>query len=181
MGPLEGVRVADFSQLIGGPGAASLLASLGAEVVKIEAPSGDPSRGLKSAAYGDARISAAYLAYNRGKRNIALDLKQPAGVEVARRIIARSDVVIESFRPGVMDRLGLGAETVMAEQPDLVYASISAFGFGESPSPQITVTSVPGSLYAGSMRHRETIDRISHWYARECEVPINAPSARTAS
>lgn len=119
--PLAGVRVIDFGQYIAGPGAAMTLADLGASVTKIEPPGGDQARHIGR--YGESMIRA----YNRGKRSIALDLKQQAGREVAMRLIELSDVVIQNLRPGVMDSLGLGAAEVRARYPRIVYLSISGF------------------------------------------------------
>ena len=109
-GPLKGLRVADFSQLVQGPSATQLLGDMGADIVKIEPRAGEWSRGWS---IGDTFIkgeSLSYLAFNRAKRSITLDLKAEEGKEIARRIIKSSDVLIENFRPGVMDRLGLGYE-----------------------------------------------------------------------
>lgn len=120
--PLEGVRVVDLGQYIAGPGAAMVLAELGASVVKIEPIAGDQARHIGR--YGESMIRA----YNRGKRSIALDLKCEAGHEVAMRLIARSDVVIQNLRPGVVDKLGLGAKVVRERYPRVIYLSISGFG-----------------------------------------------------
>ena len=118
--PLAGVRVADFANGLAGPLAAMVLADLGADVVKVEPPGrGDLTRDL---------APTMFLAVNRNKRSIALDVRQPAGLEVAERLVHSSDVVVESFRPGVMERLGLGADKLRAENPRLVYASVSGFG-----------------------------------------------------
>ncbi|TAL22876.1 MAG: CoA transferase [Frankiales bacterium] len=125
-GPLAGLVVADFSRVLAGPFASMMLADLGARVIKVERPDGgDDSRG-----YGpflDGR-SLYFARVNRGKESVALDLKDPADVEVARRLAARADVLVENYRPGVMGRLGLGPEQLLAENPRLVYCSISGFG-----------------------------------------------------
>jgi crotonobetainyl-CoA:carnitine CoA-transferase CaiB-like acyl-CoA transferase len=120
--PLKGVRVVDLGQYIAGPGAAMVLAELGASVIKVEPLSGDQARHIGR--YGESMIRA----YNRGKRSIALDLKSDAGREVAMRLIARSDVVIQNLRPGVVDKLGLGPRTVRERFPRVIYLSISGFG-----------------------------------------------------
>jgi crotonobetainyl-CoA:carnitine CoA-transferase CaiB-like acyl-CoA transferase len=127
--PLAGIRVVELAQLIAGPEAAMLLGDLGAEVIKIESFAGDPGRELRSAAFADRDVSATFLAYNRNKRSIALDLKSADGLAIARRLIERADVVIENFRPGAMDRLGLGADELRRRDPRLVYASLTGFGF----------------------------------------------------
>ncbi len=120
--PLSGVRVLDFGQYIAGPGAAMALAELGASVTKVEPPGGDRARHIGR--YGEAMIRA----YNRGKRSIALDLKSEAGREVAMRLIAGSDILVQNLRPGAMDELGLGPEEVRARHPRLIYLSITGFG-----------------------------------------------------
>ncbi len=114
-----------------GPYAAALLADQGAEVVKVERPGiGDIARWIGVSVNG---MSALYLVCNRGKRGIAVDLQQPEGIEIVLALAARSDVVIENFRPGVMDRLGLGYDDVRAVSPDVVYASLTGFG-AEGPN-----------------------------------------------
>lgn len=124
--PLEGLLVADFSRVLAGPFAGLMLADLGARVVKVERPgSGDDSRG-----YGpflDGR-SLYFARVNRGKESVALDLKDRADLAVARALAARADVLIENYRPGVMDRLGLGVQALLELNPRLVYCSISGFG-----------------------------------------------------
>jgi len=127
--PLEGFRVVEFGQLLAAPNAAMILADLGADVVKVEPPSGDPGRELQSAAFAGTSTSPSFVAFNRGKRSIALDLKDPTGRQIALRLIQRADVVIESLRPGAMERLGLGVAAAQDLNPRVVYASVSGFGF----------------------------------------------------
>lgn len=124
---LDGVRVADFSHFIAGPLCARTLADFGAEVIKIEKiEGGDDMRRLQpSVAPGE---SAPFLWNNRNKRSIALDLKSPQGLEIARALATRADVLIENFSTGVMDRFGLGYEVLSALNPRLIYCSISAYG-----------------------------------------------------
>jgi crotonobetainyl-CoA:carnitine CoA-transferase CaiB-like acyl-CoA transferase len=125
-GPLDGIRVLDLSIALTGPYAVALLADQGAEVVKVERPGiGDIARFVGVAVNG---MSSLYLVCNRGKRSIAVDLHQPEGVDIVLRLAAASDVVVQNFRPGVLDRLGLGYEHVRAVNPDVVYASLSGFG-----------------------------------------------------
>ncbi|MBB4122668.1 CaiB/BaiF CoA transferase family protein [Martelella radicis] len=125
-GPLSGIRVLDFSRILSGPYASMVLADLGAEVIKVEPiEKGDETRGFPPFRDG---MSHYYIALNRSKKSVALDLKKPEGVKVARELAARSDIVLENFRPGVMDRLGLGHEALKAENPGLIYCSISGFG-----------------------------------------------------
>src|SRR4051812_23057459 len=115
--PLEGIRVLDFSRIIAGPLCTQQLADLGADVIKVEHPvTGDETRARSSR--GDRR-GAMFLAFNRSKRSIAIDLSQQSGQELARRLAAASDVVVENFRPGVMDRLGLGQARLRAADPRL--------------------------------------------------------------
>ena len=125
-GPLTGLLIADFTRVLAGPFATMMLADLGARVVKVERPgSGDDSRGYGPFSGGR---SLYFARVNRGKESVALDLKDPAHLAVARGLAARADVVVENYRPGVMDRLGLGWGSLSAERPDLVYCSISGFG-----------------------------------------------------
>ncbi|HET6740001.1 MAG TPA: CoA transferase [Kribbella sp.] len=127
-GPLSGVLVADFSRILAGPYATMLLADLGAEVVKVEAPGGDDTRSWQPPVRDG--ISTYYLAVNRNKRSIALDLKDPGDVAVAQELARRADVLIENFKPGGLARFGLDYASVAADNPRLVYASISGFGSG---------------------------------------------------
>uniref|UniRef100_A0AAU3H2D8 CoA transferase n=1 Tax=Streptomyces sp. NBC_01401 TaxID=2903854 RepID=A0AAU3H2D8_9ACTN len=128
-GPLDGVTVLDFSRVLAAPMATQILAEQGATVIKVERPgAGDETRGFEPRLpHGE---SAYFFAFNRGKRSITLDLKDPRGQEVARRLAARADVIVENFLPGAMERLGLGYEDLSADNPALVY--ISATGFGQS-------------------------------------------------
>ena len=117
-GPLAGVRVVDLTRVVAGPWCTRELADLGADVVKVEpVPAGG------RAGWGRPRAGV-----DAGKRSVALDLRHPDGADAARRLVAGADVVVENFRPGVMDRLGLGAEALTAAHPRLVYASVSGFG-----------------------------------------------------
>ena len=123
---MEGVRVLDLSIALTGPYAAALLADQGADVVKVERPGiGDIARWVGVAVNG---MSALYLVCNRGKRCISVDLHTPEGVDVVLRLAERSDVVLQNFRPGTLDRLGLGYDDVRAVNPDVIYASLSGFG-----------------------------------------------------
>ena len=125
-GLLSGVRVLDFSRILSGPYATMVLADMGAEVVKIELiGKGDETRGFPPF---QGPFSHYFMALNRNKRSIALDLKSERGVEIARRLAAGADIVVENFRPGVMDRLGLGHAALAEENPRLIYCSITGFG-----------------------------------------------------
>lgn len=122
-GPLAGQRVLDFSQLIAGPSAGVMLADLGADVIKIERPEGELGRNVGP----EVGIPAIFAAYNRGKRALAVNITTPEGREIITRLVATSDVLIQNFRPGVMDRLGFGYEAVKAMNPRIVYASLSGY------------------------------------------------------
>jgi alpha-methylacyl-CoA racemase len=125
-GALRGVRVLDLSRLLPGPFLTMVLADMGADVVKVEDPRvGDYLRAFPPAKGG---LGGRYLAVNRGKRSLALDLKAPAGRDALLRMIERADVVVESFRPGVMDKLGLGYAALSARNPRLIVCSISGYG-----------------------------------------------------
>ena len=125
-GVLEGVRILDISQGAAGPTCGMLLGDLGAVVVKVEPPGGEWGRRLGPPFLGG--VSAAFLGMNRGKRSVGVDLKRPGAAEALLRLAASCDVVLESFRPGVADRLGVGYEAIRARNPRLIYAAISAFG-----------------------------------------------------
>jgi crotonobetainyl-CoA:carnitine CoA-transferase CaiB-like acyl-CoA transferase len=129
-GPLAGVRVADFSRVLAGPYCTMLLADLGADVVKVEKPGeGDATRSW-GPPFAEGGESAYFLAVNRGKRSAALDLGSPGGRAAALRLCAESDVVLENFREGGAERLGLGPDDVRAVRPDVVYCSIRGVGEG---------------------------------------------------
>jgi len=124
--PLEGLFVADFTTVVAGPWCTRLLADCGARVVKIEA-AGDGDI-LRHQPPVEGGISLAYAQYNCGKESVALDLKTAEGIQAARQLIARADIVVENFRPGVMKRFGLDYQTVSKDNPLLIYCSISGFG-----------------------------------------------------
>lgn len=131
-GPLDGLLVADFSRILAGPYATMLLADMGAEVIKVESPGGDDTRTwLPPTRDG---VSTYYLAVNRNKRSLALDLKDDADAELARELAARADVVIENFKPGGLARFGLDYAAVQQTNPGVVYASISGFGSQADPA-----------------------------------------------
>src|SRR5579862_6894020 len=123
--PLSGVTVLDFGQVYQGPYAGFLLAKGGANVIKIEPPEGEPLR-AREAVGGMASLPLAMLHSN--KRAIALNLKSPRGVELLKEMARKADVLLENFAPGVMDRLGVGAAALMAENPRLIYASATGYG-----------------------------------------------------
>ncbi|MFS8981380.1 CoA transferase [Cupriavidus necator] len=123
---LDGLTVIDFTQIGAGPTCTMLLADMGARVIKVEPPGGELGRGLGPGWLGDD--SALFHGFNRNKLGVALDLKSADGVAVARRLIADADIVVESMRPGVMERLGLGHVQLAEAHPALIYCSISAYG-----------------------------------------------------
>lgn len=127
---LSGIRVLDFTRVLAGPYCTMLLGDLGADVLKIESPTGDETRewGPPWAGVGDDRQSAYYLAVNRNKRSLTLNLKHPEAQRIARDLAAKSHIVIENFKPGQMARFGLGYDSLRAGNPALVYASITGYG-----------------------------------------------------
>lgn len=146
--PLRGIRVLDFGQGVAGPYCGQLLADQGAEVVKIEPLRGDWSRTM-----GEARAhgqSGVFVSVNRGKRGISLDLRQPEAVEIVRGLAAQADVVLESFRPGVMDRLGLGRAELRRTNPALVYCSVTGFG-PDGPNVDLPAGDSTMQAYGGLM------------------------------
>lgn len=146
-GPLEGVRVLDLTRVLAGPYATQSLGDLGAEILKIEPPAGDDTRRFPPFAGGESHY---FLALNRNKKSVVIDLKREEGKELLRRLAARCDVLIENYRPGVMDRLGLGYEVLSAVNPRLVYCAISGFGqtgpWRDKPSFDIVTQAVSGVL-----------------------------------
>jgi len=127
-GPLAGLRVVDLTHVMAGPVCALMLADMGADVVKVEkVPDGEPSR-ADTEPYAINGVSVPYMAVNRNKRGLALDLKAPEGRAVLDRLLARADVLLENFRPGTMARLGFDFDAVHARHPRIVYCSITGFG-----------------------------------------------------
>jgi crotonobetainyl-CoA:carnitine CoA-transferase CaiB-like acyl-CoA transferase len=147
-GPLSGLLVADFSRILAGPYATMLLADLGAEVVKVEGPLGDDTRSWQPPVREN--VSTYYLGVNRNKRSIVLDLKDPTDLAAARELARRADILVENFRPGGLARFGLDYGSVAAENPRLVYASISGFGSGPKgaalPGYDLIVQAISGLM-----------------------------------
>jgi crotonobetainyl-CoA:carnitine CoA-transferase CaiB-like acyl-CoA transferase len=150
-GPLKGVVVADFTQLAQGPWATQMLGDMGADVIKIEPPKGDWFRHY---AYGNLYPqgeSISFLSFNRNKRSVVLDLKSEKGREAAIRIIGRADVVVENFRPGVMDRLGIGYERLKALNPRIIYCGSSGYGpsgpYVDRPGQDLLAQSLAGGIF----------------------------------
>lgn len=131
-GPLNGIVIADFTQLAQGPFATQIMGDLGAEIVKIEGPAGDWMRGFALQDHHLGGESISYLAFNRNKKSIAINVKIAEGLELARDICRQADVVIENFRPGVMKKLGLDYESITKINPDIIYVSSTGYG-GSGP------------------------------------------------
>jgi crotonobetainyl-CoA:carnitine CoA-transferase CaiB-like acyl-CoA transferase len=146
-GPLAGLLVADFSRVLAGPYATMLLADMGADVVKVESPTGDETRTWMPPTRGET--STYYLGINRGKRSIALDLRDEADAALGRELARRADVLIQNFKPGGLDRYGLDFGAVAAANPRIVYASITGFGTGpgrDVPGYDLMVQAVSGLM-----------------------------------
>jgi crotonobetainyl-CoA:carnitine CoA-transferase CaiB-like acyl-CoA transferase len=127
--PFAGVKILDFTRVLAGPYASYQLALLGADVIKIESREGDDMRyGNRANDWEKRGLAAPWVAVNAGKRSITMDLKQPKAIEVVKRLVPKVDVVMENFRPGVMDKLGIGYETLKQINPRLIYAAVSGFG-----------------------------------------------------
>lgn len=146
--PLDGFRVLDFTQNVAGPLAGQVLVDLGAEVIKVEAPTGDASRSITSVLPGRAPLAAYFLPNNRGKKSVAVNLTIPEVRRQILRLADTADVVLEAFRPGVMERLGLGPDELRSRNPGLVYARLSAFGGngpdGDRPGVDLMVATEAG-------------------------------------
>ncbi len=128
-GPLSGLLVADFSRVLAGPYCTMLLADLGADVIKVESPAGDDTRRWIPPATS-AGVSTYYLAINRNKRSVALNLDDATDLAAGRELARRADILVENFKPGGLDRFGLDYESVRATNSGIIYASVSGFGSG---------------------------------------------------
>ena len=162
-GPLHGFRILDLSAVISGPFATMILADQGADVIKVEPPGrGDFTRAAGNKSGG---FSASFLNNNRNKRSLALDIRTPQGVAVVKRLAATCDVLVQNFRPGVMERLGLGEAVIRAVAPRIVYVSISGFGesgpFAQKPvyDPIVQALSGLASVQGGSDQARPRLIR----------------------
>ena len=147
--PLDGVRILDFSRVLAGPLSTALLADLGAEVVKIEPPTGDDYRHIGPMRAG---ISSLFTALNRNKKSLVLDLKHPEAVALVQALAREADVVVENFRPGVAERLGIGPQALCGANSRLVYVSVSGFGqsgpLSHLPAYDIIVQAMRGLMEA---------------------------------
>jgi crotonobetainyl-CoA:carnitine CoA-transferase CaiB-like acyl-CoA transferase len=139
--PLAGISVVDFSMFVPGPFASSILADLGAEVIKVEPPKGDPGRGY---------VPVQFATENRNKRSIAIDLKKPEAKPVVEKLVGQADVVLEGFRPGVAKRLGIDFDSLKKIKPGLVYCSLSGYGqtgpWRERPGHDVNYVAAAGGL-----------------------------------
>ena len=160
MAPLVGVTVLDFTRAVAGPFCTMLLGDLGARIIKVE----DPNGGDETRQWGPPFLSGwstYFLSMNRNKQSVAADLKSDEGRALVRAIAARADVVIENFRPGVVDRLGIGADELRALNPRLIYASVSGFGQtgpqAKRPGYDILLQAVSGSMYASAPEGEEAV------------------------
>ncbi len=124
-GPLDGIRVLDLTAMVSGPVATMMLADQGADVIKIEPPRGDIMRHTGTRHRG---MSASFLSCNRSKRSLCIDLKTAPGLDIVRKLVATADVLVQNFRPGAIERMGLGEDVARALRPDIIFVSISGFG-----------------------------------------------------
>ncbi len=152
MRPLDGIRVLDFTRVVAGPLATRILADQGAEVIKIEPPDGDLSRTFPPLA--DDGVTAYFCHQNAGKHFVSMNLAAPGATEVILDLVDSADVVIENYRPGVMDRLGLGATALLERRPSLVYCSVTGFG-QDGPWAQRRAYAPMGHLESGMLSHDE--------------------------
>lgn len=162
-GPLHGIRILDLSTVISGPHATMLLADQGADVIKVEGV--DRPDHARGAGHGEAKFTAVFLNNNRNKRSLALDLKSAEGKAVLLEVAASCDVLIQNFRPGVVERLGIDEDTVRKVKPDIIYVSISGFGekgpWSHKPVYDPIVQAISGltTIQAGSDEERPRLVR----------------------
>src|SRR5580692_2757617 len=158
-GPLAGIKVIDLTRVLAGPSATQSLGDLGAEVLKIEPPeNGDETRHFPPFVGGESHY---FLGINRNKKSLVIDLQHEKGKEILRRLVATSDILVENYRPGVMDRLGLGYEALSAISPRLIYCAISGFGLTgplrDKPSFDIVTQAMTGALSVNGERGQRGI------------------------
>jgi crotonobetainyl-CoA:carnitine CoA-transferase CaiB-like acyl-CoA transferase len=147
-GPLSGLVVADFSRVLAGPYCTMLLADLGADVIKVESPGGDDTRRWVPPVTSDG-VSTYFMAINRNKRSVALDLGQPGDLAAAQELARRADIFVQNFKPGGLDRFGLGYASVSAANPRIIYAEISGFGLSggrDLPGYDLMVQAMSGLM-----------------------------------
>jgi crotonobetainyl-CoA:carnitine CoA-transferase CaiB-like acyl-CoA transferase len=154
-GPLDGIRIIDLTTMASGPLATSILADQGADVIKVEAPGrGD---GLRNIGPSRGGLSAIFSSFNRNKRSIVVDLRDPRGVTLLDDLVAGADVFVQNFRPGAVERMGLGAERYRALHPKLIYVSISGFG-EKGPMAQSAVYDSVMQAYSGVAMHQADLE-----------------------
>jgi crotonobetainyl-CoA:carnitine CoA-transferase CaiB-like acyl-CoA transferase len=162
-GPLNGIRIIDLTAMVSGPLATMMLADQGAEVIKVENPTGGDF--TRSAANRQGNVSASFLNNNRNKKSVALNLKEPAGREALLKLVATADVFVQNFRPGVIDRMGLGEDELRKVAPNLITVSISGFGdtgpFAQRPvyDPLVQALSGLATVQAGTDERRPQLVR----------------------
>ena len=158
-GALEGLVIADFSRVLAGPYATMLLGDLGAHVIKVERPgTGDDTRAWGPPWCGDE--ATYFLSVNRNKRSVTLDLQDPSGVATARQLVSQADVVVENFKPGTFDRLGLGYEALRVDNPALIYCAVTGFGSGQGrdlPGYDLLVQAAGGLMSITGSRPDEPV------------------------
>jgi len=188
-GPLEGIRVIDLTSMVSGPLTTMILADQGADVIKVENPrGGDHTRAVSTRRGG---FSASFLNNNRNKRSITLDLKDQAGIAALKRLAAGADVFIQNFRPGVVERMGIGEADIRAVAPEIVYVSISGFGergpYARKPvyDPLVQALSGLTTVQAGSDRERPRLvrtilpDKLTGFVAAQAVTAALLSRART--
>lgn len=157
-GPLAGLKVLDLTRVLAGPYATQSLGDLGAEIWKVEPPGGDETRAFPPFLGGESHY---FLALNRQKKSLVIDLKQDEGKDLLRRLAARADILVENYRPGVMDRLGLGYEALSAINPRLIQCSISGFGqtgpLKDKPAFDIVTQAMSGALSVNGEKGRPPV------------------------
>ncbi len=149
--PFEGVKILDFTQVLAGPYASYQLALLGADVIKIERRGGEDMRRTPlSREWADRNLAPAFQAVNGNKKSLTLDLSKPEALAIVKKLAAQADVVMENFRPGVMDKLGIGYEALSAINPRLIYCAVSGFG---QTGPARDGAGYDGKMQAMSWHH----------------------------
>lgn len=181
-GPLAGVRVLDLTAMVSGPVATMMLADQGADVIKIEAPRGDIMRGFGTVVDG---MSASFLSCNRNKRSLCVDLKAKEGLEIVRKLIPTADVLVQNFRPGAIERMGLGEAEVRKLRPDIVFVSISGFGdtgpYAHQRVYDPVIQALCGMAETQADRHPEYRPRMVRVIVPDKTTAVTAAQAITAA
>ena len=177
-GPLEGVRVADFTEIIAGPLAGRLLAEMGADVIKLEPPWGEPWRLTQRFTPTESRT---FMTYNRGKRSLPIDLTKPEAQEILSRLVRRMDVVLVNYRPDVAAKLGVDYETLSAINPRLVYCELTAYGRqgpdAHRPGYDMIIQAMTGMIASET----KTVDNVPSWVWSSPLIDTSSGIAMTAS